>query len=85
MEDKIIIKICDCILDGKTDGDKIEAKIKGKLIEKDGSRFITIESVDGEGVEEMAAEDNECSSEAMMEMDAVEALSHFMKKKSKIK
>ena len=81
----MMIKICDCILDGKSDGDKIEATIKGKLVEKDGGRFITIDFVDGEGVEDMAAEDNDCSSENMMEMNAVEALAHFMKKKSKKK
>lgn len=46
--------------------------MKGKLFEKDGVRFIAIESVDGESVEDMEKEINS--------MDSEDALEHFMNK-----
>lgn len=67
-----VIPICDCIAKDAEDGDEVEVTVKGKLIEKDGLRFIAIESVDGEDVEDMEREINS--------MDSEDALEHFMSK-----
>lgn len=81
------IGICDCILKDATDGDEVTATIKGTLIEHDGMRFISVDTVDGESVEdpEMALDQN--PDEGAMDagappdhllMDAEDALMNFM-------
>lgn len=67
-----MIPVCDCIAKYAEDGDEVEVTIKGKLIDKDGVRFISIDSVDGEDVEDMEKE--------MNSMDSQDALEHFMNK-----
>lgn len=67
-----MIHICDCIAKDAEDGDEVEVTVKGKLIEKHGDRWISIESVNGEAVEDMEKE--------IGSMDSEDALEHFMNK-----
>lgn len=45
--------ICDCVLKDKKDGDKVKATIEGTLMEHEGKRYISVDKVDGEDVEDM--------------------------------
>lgn len=75
--------VCDCVLKGAKDGDKIKATIEGTLIEHEGKRYVAVQMVDGEPVEEMDNEDYgpDMNSENKSEMDSEDALMNFMKSK----
>lgn len=75
------IPVCDCILKGKEDGDKVKVEVEGFLVEHNGKRFIEIETVDGEPLEEMPdmGDEMEDFHEKELDMSAEESLMHFMK------
>lgn len=78
--------ICDCILKDAKDGDNVKSQIEGVLVDHgDGKRYIAIHTVDGEPVEEMDSEDygNNSNKENPMDMNAEDALSHFMQQQGK--
>lgn len=65
------IKIPDSLFSDAEDGDEVEATIKGTIEERDGQRFVSVSSLDGEEVEE------EDDKEADSSMDAEDALDRF--------
>ena len=85
------VGVCDCILKDAKDGDQVNAKITGTLMEHDGKRYISIDEVDGQPVEDsemsMDANPDEGSMDAPpshdmgSSMDSEHALMQFMANK----
>lgn len=74
--------ICDCVLKGKEDGDRVTFEGEGVIVEHEGKRYIAVDLVDGEPVEEMEGYEEEPSREDMMSMDSNEALDNFIERKN---
>lgn len=52
-----VVHICDCVLKDAKDGDVVEFKGSGILMDNGTERFISIHQVDGQDVEEMQDDD----------------------------
>lgn len=78
-----VVCIPDTIFKNGKDGDKVKFSGEGVLIDHgDGSRYISVDTVEGQPVEEHQG-DMGMDPQAMGDMNAADALSNYMQNKGK--
>lgn len=78
-------------LEGARDGETVEARIQGRIIEENGQKFLLVDEVEGTPVEEMEKfdmndyekEESPEEREEMMNMNSDEALENYLEQERK--
>lgn len=76
-----VICIPDDLFPGSSDGDTASFQGHGTIVEHDGKKYISVDQVNGEDVEELPDSPDENHSQDKSEMDSEDALDSYMKNK----